>query len=97
MADENGNSFMWFLAGLGLGAAIGILYAPKAGRETREDIRQCAEDGRDFVVNRVRQTRDQAQQWVEKGRQVLEQQKEQIRSAFDAGKEAYRDVTSEQS
>lgn len=95
MSDNNGNSFLWFLAGLGLGAVVGVLYAPKSGRETREDIRQRAEEGRDYLVNRARQTREQAQQWVEKGREILEQQKDHIRSAFDAGREAYRDATTE--
>jgi gas vesicle protein len=35
-----------FLAGLATGAAIGLLYAPKSGRETREDLRS---HGNDFV------------------------------------------------
>jgi hypothetical protein len=40
MADnDNGVSGLgWFLAGLGLGALVGVLYAPKAGKETREDL-----------------------------------------------------------
>lgn len=93
MAEENGNSFLWFLAGLGLGAVVGVLYAPKSGRETREDIRQRAEEGREYLMNRARQGREQAQEWMDKGREMFEQQKEQFRSAFDAGKEAFRDVT----
>jgi gas vesicle protein len=37
MADENkSNGLAWFLAGLGVGALVGILYAPKSGRETRK-------------------------------------------------------------
>ncbi|MGO9211178.1 MAG: YtxH domain-containing protein, partial [Terriglobales bacterium] len=51
MAEDSGG-FGWFLAGLGLGALIGVLYAPKAGRETREDILRSAEEGREYVVNR---------------------------------------------
>src|ERR1035437_8755977 len=39
MAEDNRmNGFAWFLAGLGIGALTGILYAPKSGRETREDL-----------------------------------------------------------
>ncbi|MGA3213788.1 MAG: YtxH domain-containing protein, partial [Terriglobales bacterium] len=45
MADDSGNSFLWFLAGLGLGAVVGVLYAPKAGYETRDDILRQAEEG----------------------------------------------------
>jgi gas vesicle protein len=93
MADDNGNSFLWFLAGLGLGAVIGVLCAPKAGQETRDEILQRAEDGRDYVANRARQAREQAQQWADKGRDFYQQQKDQFRSAFEAGKDAYNEAT----
>ena len=35
MADQDGGGFVWFLAGLGLGGLIGVLYAPRAGSEIR--------------------------------------------------------------
>jgi gas vesicle protein len=95
MADDSGNSLLWFLAGLGLGALAGVLYAPKAGRETRDEILQRAEQGRDYMVNRARQAREQAQELAEKGRGFYTQQREQIKSAFEAGKEAYREATGE--
>jgi gas vesicle protein len=95
MADDSSNGFLWFLAGLGLGAAVGVLYAPKAGRETREDILRAAEDGRDLVRDRARQYRNQAGEWVDRGKEVVNQQKDQFRSAFEAGRQAYREATSE--
>ena len=30
-----GQGLVWLLAGLGIGALLGVLYAPKSGRETR--------------------------------------------------------------
>lgn len=93
--DNGGNGFLWFLAGLGIGAAVGVLYAPKPGRETRELIRDRAEDGRDYVVSRGRQAREQVTDWVDRGRDVLNRQKDQISSALDAGRQAYREATSE--
>ena len=65
MSDNGGSSFGWFLAGLGIGAAIGMLYAPKSGEETREDLRRRANEGRDYVVKSARDARDQANQWVD--------------------------------
>jgi gas vesicle protein len=97
MSDRDGNSFLWFLAGLGIGALAGVLYAPRSGDETREALRSKAEDGREFVRDRARQAREQASTWADRGREVLNQQKEQFRSAYEAGKQAYQEATTTES
>jgi len=95
MSDRDGSSLVWFLAGLGLGAAAGILYAPRSGNETREQLRARAEEGREYVKNRAREAREQAAQWADKGRDVVSQQKEQFRAAYEAGRQAYHEATTE--
>jgi gas vesicle protein len=95
MSDREGSSFVWFLAGLGLGALVGVLYAPRSGSETREELRARAEQGRDYVRSRAREARDQAAGWVEKGRDVVNQQKDQFRAAYEAGRQAYQEATTE--
>jgi gas vesicle protein len=95
MSDRDGNSFVWFLAGLGVGAVVGILYAPKAGTETREALRARAEEGRDYVRSRAREAREQAEGWVDKGRDAVSQQKDQFRAAYEAGRQAYQEATTE--
>lgn len=92
---DNSNSLVWFLAGLGAGALLGVLYAPRSGRETRQALRDKAEEGRDFVVTRGRQAKEQATQWAEKGREALGKHKESLGTAIDAGVQAYREATSE--
>jgi gas vesicle protein len=92
MSDRDGNSFVWFLAGLGLGALAGVLYAPRSGSETREVLRARAEEGRDYVRGRAR---DQASQWADRSRDVVNQQKEQFRAAYEAGRQAYHEATTE--
>jgi gas vesicle protein len=94
MADDNGNGILWFLAGLGLGAALGVLYAPKPGREIRDTILGAAEESTDTVKERAKQYADQAQEFVSRGREYVSQQKDQIRSAFEAGRQAYQEATS---
>jgi gas vesicle protein len=96
MADNDGGGILWFLAGLGIGAALGILYAPKTGEETRQQILDAAGQGRDVVKERARQAREQAGTWADKGREYLNSQKDQIRSAYDAGRQAYRDATTDE-
>ena len=97
MSDrDHGSSFLWFLAGLGIGAVAGILYAPRAGSETREALRAKAEEGRDYVRTRAKEAKVQAEEWAQRGREVMSQQKEQFRTAYEAGRQAYQEVTTQQ-
>ncbi len=95
MSDNGSNSFVWFLAGLGLGALVGVLYAPRSGSETRDVLRARAEEGRDYVRDRAEQARSQATQWADRGREVLNQQKEQFRAAYEAGRQASQETTTD--
>jgi len=96
MSDrDGGNSFVWFLAGLGLGALAGVLYAPRSGSETREALRMRAEEGREYVRSRAREAREQASEWADRGRDVVNQQKEQFRAAYEAGRQAYQEATTQ--
>ena len=38
MSDERGSSVFPFLAGLAAGALLGVLFAPRSGKETREAL-----------------------------------------------------------
>ncbi len=96
MSDRDNNSFLWFLAGLGVGAVIGVLYAPKSGAETRQAIRMKAEEATDFVVNRARQAREQAAEWFDKGKDMVSHQKDQFKSAYEAGRQAYKEAAAGQ-
>ena len=93
MADDSNSSIGWFLAGLGLGALVGILYAPKSGRETREQIVNSAREGTDYLADRSKDAREQVTQWVDRGKDVVARQREQISSAIDAGRQAFRETT----
>jgi gas vesicle protein len=97
MSENNGSSFGWFLAGVGLGALVGVLYAPRSGSETRDVLRARAEEGRDYVRTRAREARGQASDWVDRGRDVVNQQKDQFRAAYEAGRQAYQEATTETS
>jgi len=93
MSDrDNSNNLIWFLAGLGFGALVGVLYAPRSGRETRDAIRNTALEGRDYIKNRGRDAKDTVSQWVERGKEVVNRQKDQFSSAIEAGRQAYREA-----
>ena len=92
MADNDGR-LSCFLVGLGVGIVVCVLYAPRAGEETRELLTHKADEGRDFVKRRSRELRDQADDYIAKGQAAVERQKEHLQSAVDAGKRAYRDAS----
>jgi gas vesicle protein len=105
MSNENASaSIGWFVAGLGLGALIGVLYAPKSGRETREDLITSAKDGTEYVRVRAREVADQAgtlvgrgkvqaSEYVQKGREVVDQGRAQWEEFVDKGRDFVADQT----
>src|SRR5438309_8765358 len=93
MSDkDSGNNFMWFLAGLGCGALMGVLYAPRSGRETRDSLKNTAQEGREYIKTRGRDAKESMNEWVDRGKEVVGRSKEQINSAIDAGRQAYREA-----
>ncbi len=58
----------FFLAGLGMGAAVAVLLASKSGKEARRYLSRRAEDGRDFLAARGKGLRRQAEDVVDQGR-----------------------------
>lgn len=81
MAEERQSSgFSWFLAGLGLGALIGVLYAPKAGKETREELMSSAREGTEYLKQRSRDAVDSMGDLVDRG-------KSQVNEYVGRGKE----------
>ncbi len=84
------NRLPFFIAGLGFGATLGLVLAPKRGEETRAELLRVAEDGRDFVVEASGTARTMATDVVERGITVAESQKDLLQAALDAGIRAYR-------
>jgi gas vesicle protein len=89
-------SFGAFLAGLGIGVAVGMLFAPKAGGETRELLKSKAGESKKYLRQRSVELKDQAGDLLDKGKDVLNRQKDTLADALDAGKQAYRDAVGHQ-
>jgi gas vesicle protein len=103
---EERSGFGYFLLGLGIGVAAGILWAPKAGEETRQLIADKAGEGADYLKSRAQEggeyvrgraddLRQSAADLYEKGRSTVQHHKDTISSAVEAGKQAYRDAVGE--
>jgi gas vesicle protein len=81
--ESGGGGFGWFVAGLSLGALLGILYAPKSGRETREELAQNARDGQEYLRRKGVEVRGQAVELVDRGKQQFDEYYEKGRQQFE--------------
>jgi gas vesicle protein len=88
--NQTGSKVTFFLVGLGIGALVGILFAPKSGEETREYLLDKADEGREYAQRKARELRDRAEDLVERGKSVASRQKESISAAVEAGRDAYQ-------
>ena len=74
-----GSVLLAFLLGAVSGAAFALLYAPAAGRETRE-----------YLGEKAREGRARAADAAAKGRDALNQGRETLTTAIERGREAYQ-------
>jgi len=88
---EEDKRISYFCLGLGIGVAVGILFAPKSGEETRQLIRSKADESKDFVVRKTEELKDSAVELADKSKLALQRQKEQLAAAVDAGRQAYKE------
>ena len=88
---EDRNIVLNFLAGLGVGALVGavaaLMLAPKSGSETREDIKNTADDLKvkaDKVMHDISESSDEL---VKKSKEILETTKSKVQQVIEAGKQ----------
>jgi gas vesicle protein len=103
---EERSGFGYFLLGLGIGVAAGILWAPRAGEETRQIIadkagesadylKARAQEGTEYVRQRTDDLKQSASDLYEKGRTTVTKQRDTLNAAVEAGKQAYRDAVTD--
>ena len=68
----------FLLIGLGAGALIGMLYAPKAGKQLRKDMRRRYDDARDTIEDWKEQARDIAESAFERGSEMAEELRDRV-------------------
>src|SRR5258708_693718 len=101
MAEQN-SGISYFVVGLGIGVAVGLLMAPRSGEETRQLLRAKADEGteflrakadedREFVRRRGTELPDSAANLIDRSKDAIARQKEQLAMAVEAGKQAYRE------
>jgi gas vesicle protein len=89
MADNVGSKVSYFLVGLGVGALLGVLFAPKSGEETREYLAKRADEGREYAQKRAKELRERADELIERGKDVAARKRDSLAAAVEAGREAF--------
>lgn len=77
-----------FLAGAALGASLALLYAPKSGRETRDQISDLTDDAVGKIKEYAKEAQDKIKTALEDGKETLMEKKSILSSAIEAGREA---------
>ena len=93
MDDNKGLSY--FLLGLGIGVAVGFVFAPMTGEDARGRIRSKAQEGGDYLRRRSEDLRESAVDLVDRGKTAVGRQREQLNAAVEAGRQAYRETIAE--
>jgi len=89
MADNVGSKVSYFLVGLGVGALVGVLFAPKSGEDTREYLTKKADEGKDYAQRKARELRERADELIERSKDSAVRKKDSLSAAVEAGREAY--------
>ncbi|MEE9911726.1 MAG: YtxH domain-containing protein [Deltaproteobacteria bacterium] len=84
------NYVVGFLIGGAVGAALGILFAPKSGKELRADIRQKSEDLYGKAKDKYDETVHTVENVVKQAKDTLADQKERLEKGIEAGVSAYK-------
>ena len=96
-SSNGGSGFGWFLVGLGIGAAIGVLYAPQAGTDTRETLAEGARERAEYLKQKSREAaahvntyvdagKDQFGEYVERGKQAVASGRSHVEDYVDRGR-----------
>jgi gas vesicle protein len=104
--EKNSSDVGSLLLGVLIGAGVALLFAPRSGPETRQEIRRRARQATDKVkgvaeevTNQVVDTYEGAKARVEEqidaARIAIESKKRQVTRAMDAGREAAHDARAE--
>ena len=100
--EKQGNGLVvllaFFTGGL-IGSLLGLLFAPMAGRETREKIRDASTDVKERTITAAHQAKDATTErvtdLVDKGKARVDDATESVRAAVEAGKSAFVEKKSE--
>jgi gas vesicle protein len=73
-----GTAVTFLLIGLGAGALIGLLFAPKAGKHMRKDLRRHYDEARENIGDWAEDAKDVAEEVIERGTEFAEELRDRV-------------------
>ena len=68
----------FLLVGLGAGVVLGLLYAPKAGKQMRKELRRRYEEACETFEDWSDQARDMAEEAMDRGADIVDDLREKV-------------------
>ena len=83
--------FFAFLGGAAAGALAGILFAPKAGEQTRRELKAYARKTEEDLIGRAKEARAALDEAIERSRKFVGDKRADVEAAVKVGKEAMKE------
>jgi gas vesicle protein len=80
-----------FLGGAIGGMIAGILLAPKAGEETRRELKSQARRTEEEIIEKAKEARAALDEVIERGKQFVDEKRADVEAAVKAGREAFKE------
>jgi gas vesicle protein len=90
--ERKRGGFGAFIWGAAIGAGLALLYAPRSGRQVRDELRAGVTRMRDRAEDAVRQAQGTVTDRIDGVRTDVRGRIDAAREAFDAGRQAARDT-----
>lgn len=97
MTEQSGASeksavsrILYLLIGIALGTVGAVLFAPKSGAETREDMRQGARKATDYAQAKAQEIQERAGAAADEAKEAITAKRDQVIEAIDAGRKTYK-------
>lgn len=68
------------LAGVGAGFTLGVLFAPKSGKETRKDISKAAKEGLNYIGENLTNAKNYIQEKTSNIKEALAERYDELRT-----------------
>lgn len=92
---DRGGGIGSFVLGALVGAGLALLFAPKSGEETQEDLKEHARKLRSAAEERVREAQRQLEERLDDVREGVQTRFDGVREAVDQGRAAATDARSD--